>query len=870
MAQSIKQPHTYQSQDDVQSDIQEFSGDASRKDGDRFVVDNNREVGDDILVSLHEVTRALARAKSLSFVLQVIVDKSKQLTRGSSTALCLLDDDAVNLHFVAVAGRGASEMVGQTVRASDALPGHTALTGEQLLAYNPDFDRPQEQKTRAAKGRYGLNESEETPVGGIRSAAIVPIYGESSPIGSLGSIDKLDGESFTGRDLLVLHVLSSLASVAIRQERSSRERSSAQRERDVLQEAALTSSSTLNLQRILDGVLTTAERSVDMFAGMVFQLNDEHTHLYIAADRGLTDDEKEIQLFPDGKMAGAALVSGNAFIISSPENDPRYEQIFPSDRPQPLSWMVAPLISRDTHHGIVVICSLSRDAYTIEDLRLLKSIAAPAAVAMENAELYEQATRRSDEATAIYELSQALNTNLNLSHVLSFVADSIVSLLHVDKFALYLHDPKTNSLEIKVSRNIRKQTVHQMRPTREAGGIAWWVFEYETPAAVLDVSRDNRNKSCPIDQENVSSLVSVPIRAGDDVIGVIHAMSSRSRSFTVAEMELLYTIANQVGVAISNIQIINETRQKSEELRRSAKRVARALGVSGNLMQASQMVVDLAAEMMHTDKCVLYTRSGADLVFRAAHGIKASEPTSVEPDSLPYLVLKKGRSIVIEDLSLSASSVSPTFVALAGKVTSYLGLPLKIGSGIVGVLELYSKDARSFKLDEIRQYSALAAQAAMAVQNAMLLEQAGRREDDLNLFIDLSSGLASESGDDTIRQAVQSVKTALGCSGVAICQVNNLENAVSLGDISIADDAAMRRLFGELIAAGAESVKLPSDLVKEGDHYERATYLFAEKNGLFVLKSGLAILATRSGDMRSFDEGDVKVVKAVLNLVAKR
>jgi GAF domain-containing protein len=874
MAQSVKQSHLQQSGAETQFKGSDYLSEAERSSS--FIAPSRaeslNEIGDDQLISFHEVTRALSREKSLSGILHIVAEKAQQLTRSSSTALCLLDDAREHLNFVAVAGRGASEMAGQKIRVEDALPGHTALTGEQLLAYNPTFADAYPASSKSSRSKPAKSQDDFVPSGGIRSAAIVPIYGEAAPIGSLGAIDRIDGESFTGKDLLVLHVLASLSSAAIQQEKSQRERKIAQRERDVLQEAAQTTASTLNVQRILDGLLATADRSVDMFAGMVFLLNDERTHLFIASDRGLTDFEKEIQILADGKLATAAFSGGAPFMISSPEIDPRFEPFFPIDRPQPLSWMVAPLISRDRQLGLVVIASLARDAYTQEDLRLLSSIAAPAAVAMENAELYEQATRRSDEATAIYELSQALHTKHSLSEMLGFVAENVLALLRVDKFALFLHNPKLDCLEIMVARNIRRQTVQQMKPTRENGGIAWWVYEYETPAAVLNVSTDHRNRSYPIEQENIASLVSVPLQAGNNIIGVIHAMSSTRRSFTVAEMELLYTIANQVGVAIANFQIIDEIRKKSEELRRSAKRVARALGSAGDLSQTAQHIVDLAAELMSADKCVLYTKSDEELVFRAAHGFKAVDQCplkcvseSGDLELLPCLVQRRNRAIVLDDISKESKFAAPSFIASLGKSASYLGLPLKVGSGLVGVLEVYSKERRSFKTDELRQYSAFAAQAAMAVQNAMLVEKAGRRERELHFFVGLA-GLSTENDPlEKLKKAVALSALALSAESACFAALDDLDHVQSWGVENEQYVADFKSLVARYAASYDSPLRIP---LSDSEKDSQPSNLLNGRSGMLAIAGGYALLLLRPEWRDPFDDIDLKIGEAAVSSIA--
>lgn len=841
---------------------------------------SRRALDDDELIALHEVVRALAREQSVPIVLRLIAEKARQLTLSESTALCLVDAGRVNLDFTAVAGRGAVEMVGQTVRVSDALPGHTALTGEPLLAYSPLGARQVDERGKRAHASPSEASDSFILSGGVRSAAIVPIYIGGQSVGSLGSIDRVDGESFTGKDLLILNILASSAATAIQQETLRRERASAIRERDVLQEAARATSTTLNVQAILDGVLSTLSRSVDMVNALVFLLNDERTHLFIAADRGLADDDREIQLLADSKFAKAALGAHMGMIVTDAENDLRFERFLPDERLQPQSWIVAPLLSRETPLGLLAIGSLARNAYTVDDQRLVASVANLAAVAMENAELYEEANRRSEEATAIYELSQAVNTNLNLHRVLNFVADSVLALLHVDKFALFLHNPRTQCLEIKVARNIRRQTVHDMQPDRAAGGIAWWVFEYETPTAVQSVSADHRNRSLPIDQEGVASLVSVPLQAGDEVIGVIHAMSSRRRSFTVGEMELLYTIANQVGVAISNIQIIEDTRQKSEELRRASRRVAKALGTRGDTAQTAQTIVDLAAEIVRADKCVLYAvdPASSELKIQAAHNVRLSGDREARgadaagKELCAQTIVRKARSIVIEDPGRdSRFATPPALASQLARCATYLGMPLKIGAGVVGVLELYLRESRSIPTDELRQYVAFTAQAAVALQNAMLLEEAGRRKQDLDLLVRLAQIIAEGNRERMADQVLEMLAGTLHVDGaLLVIRSSDPRRSAKTVAFGIAGAAPIR---DELDALSTWAGERQATIVHRPDDAAGLTAAWAQAIGPSssiapnpivvapMLQGGLCLI--RAAAAMPFDNDDVQVIEAV-------
>ncbi len=682
------------------------------------------------LVALHEVVGAVARQTDPRATLGVVAEKACLLTQAASAAVSLLDSTRTLLDFAAVAGTDAAEIVGQTVRAEDALAGRTALTGEVYLSHSSE----------AATG-----DAENV---GVRSAIVVPIYLHGTPSGALSILNRTDGEAFTGADLLCLQTLASLAAQALQTDGLKRLAAQKQQERDILFRAAQTTSSSLNVQDVLGSILLSVVGSMEMTAGAVYLLNDERTRLYIGADRGLAEGDQDRQLPAEGTgHAARALLSGLPLRL----NDLGRETI-DSDSPLPgmRSLLLAPMVARSVPEGLLVVGSRQPGAYSDADASLLSAVASQAAVALENAWLYEDATRRAQEAAALYELSQAVGATLNLNRVIHFVADSVLSLLHVDKFALFLYNSATGCLEIKASRNLTKETAEAMKP-RLGEGIAGWVLEFETPTAVQDVSADHRNRSCPMDVEGVTSLVSVPLQSGDQVIGVLHAMSSRRRLFTVGEMELLYTIANQVGAAIANAQMYEEARQKSEEIRKGVRRIARALGSSLDGKQTAQTIADLALEMTGTDRGLLFAfDSQGNLAAQAAASFKSSLaalPTisladaGRGPETATAYVARRGRSLTIEDFGKDMRFVLPAFAARE-RITGYLGVPLKLGKEVLGVLEVYTQGPRRFTADEIRLLLTFASQASVGLQNALLVEQAGRRLDDLRALGALGELLA--------------------------------------------------------------------------------------------------------------------------------
>ena len=103
---------------------------------------------------------------------------------------------------------------------------------------------------------------------------------------------------------------------------------------------------------------------------------------------------------------------------------------------------------------------------------------------------------------------------------------------------------------------------------------------------------------------------------------------------------------------------------------------------------------------------------------------------------------------MIEDLARDKFAL-PAFAARE-RVGGYLGVPLKLGKDVLGVLEVYTRDARRFTSDEMRLLITFASQASVALQNAFLVEQAGRRRADLQVLSALSECLGRRQEPDAL------------------------------------------------------------------------------------------------------------------------
>jgi GAF domain-containing protein len=716
------------------------------------------------LAVLHEVLVALGRGADRDTVLHLVAEKACLLTGCASAAVALLEADREYVSFAAVAGpdAAASELLGTRVHTADTVAGLTARTGEPFLAFRP---RPAGKHPDAAPTN-GVPPA--LPPAYVESAAVVPIFDDGRPVGSLAALNKGGGVPFDGGDLMGLQTLAAAAAVAIASGRLRSEGHRRQRELASLYEAVRQVSGQLSGQEVLRTVVEQVSAHVETSAVAIFLLNDERTHLYVAEDDGLTDEDREVTLSADAGLGALTLTASQPLLLTFEDEDdfgggdtadsvrtghPPAQHandshligsLFPSGggaASSARSGIAAPIRSGDTVHGVVVALSgQPPGAYGAAETNLLSALAAQAAVAIENAFLYEDATRRAEEAATLYELSQAVTSTLSLPEVLDRVAEAVLSLLAVDKFALFLQERRSGRLRLVVSRGLAEGAEGRLNP--EIGqGIPGWVLEFETPTAVRDVAADHRNASAPLHTEGVISMTAMPLQVGAATIGVLCALSARRRLFTVAEMELLYTIANQAAVAIENARVYAAVRHKSLELRRYFHRVARALGSSQDPGEVPELIASLTMEVMGADRCAVYSVEEVDGTLRLTPAARvgyrgpASVPVVPTTDSPTFWVARKARPLAVADLGedarfAEAHEQRPTRGRAAA---SYLGVPLKDGERVVGVLEVYTRSPRPWRGDEVRLLLAFASQAAVAFRNARLARDRGRSERALRL-----------------------------------------------------------------------------------------------------------------------------------------
>ena len=175
--------------------------------------------------------------------------------------------------------------------------------------------------------------------------------------------------------------------------------------------------------------------------------------------------------------------------------------------------------------------------------------------------LNKERQRLTKELSALRLIISEINSTLDLDRVLDLIIHKGIQIVKAERGSVMLFDHETEELYIKSSVRLSKKTVSAVR-IKPGEGIAGWVFKEDKPLLIKEGAKDPRFKSFEEIKEELKSIISVPLKIRDQVIGVINVDNKRKGDFfNKDDLRLLSTFANQAAIAIQNAQLHQEIKQ---------------------------------------------------------------------------------------------------------------------------------------------------------------------------------------------------------------------------------------------------------------------------------------------------------------------
>lgn len=339
-----------------------------------------REIGQRVeeLVSMNMISQAITSTLNLPETLTIITDHTVRLFNAMSASVALRDKVTGQLYFAAASGVKADFVLGKKLAVGQGIAGWVVQHNEPALVpdtaedprFFPDMDK---------QGDFSTS-----------SILCFPLQTKSGPIGAIEVINKKGG-TFNQSDMRLLSWLAMPAVNAIENARLYEAQRIARDQAEVLRDATSTLTSVLDPNQVLERILVHLEQVVPFDTACVF-LKENQT-LRVVAGRGQQVMQRQIvghlQHSTDNVLYQRIEQSGQPVILPDARSDPdffKWEDGIQYVR----GWMGVPLVVRNEVIGYVTLDSHYVNAYSQTDADLAQAFANQAAVAIDNAHLFEQ------------------------------------------------------------------------------------------------------------------------------------------------------------------------------------------------------------------------------------------------------------------------------------------------------------------------------------------------------------------------------------------------------------------------------------------------------------------------------------------------
>src|SRR4051794_17726831 len=327
----------------------------------------------ELVITLFELGREITAVLNLDELLHKIPQLIARITKFQAFAVYLLDARGEELSIAYAVGYPDEVVWTLRVKVGEGLVGTAVAEGKPILVNDVHADP-----------RY----VEAVP--GSHAELVVPLRRKGRVIGALNLLSDTPGQ-FTETDEMILRQFGAHVAVAIENARLFEQEREYTSTLETLSEIAREFAAILNLDELLTRIANLTRRVVDYRTFGILLLNDETQELEMKVAVRYGDKVTVPRIRVGSGLVGYAALHKEAVLVPDVSQDPRYIQLVDDAR----SELVIPLLLKDRCIGVFDLESPELDAFKKNDAEILTLLASQAAVAIENARLYE--TIRSNE-----------------------------------------------------------------------------------------------------------------------------------------------------------------------------------------------------------------------------------------------------------------------------------------------------------------------------------------------------------------------------------------------------------------------------------------------------------------------------------------
>ncbi len=414
----------------------------------------------------------------------------------------------------------------------------------------------------------------------------VPLMREGEPIGIFG-LGRDHVEPFSDRQMALVTTFADQAVIALENARLFEEAQARTRELQETLDYQTAISEVLNVisrspsdvQPVLDVILQTAVRLCDADSGTIAR--ERNGQFFRTGQFGFSPEFSDLMRrepveLSRGTVTGRALVDGKVVHILDAATDPDYTWSEAVNLAELHTSLGVPLMRDKSVIGVIALIRRTVRPFTEKQIELVTTFADQAVIAIENARLFEEVQARTSdlarsvgELKALGEVSQSVNSTLDLKTVLETIVTKAVQLSRTDAGAIYVYSAESDRFSLEATYGmsaeliaaISDQTIRLNDPG--VGDAA----RSRRPIQTIDLSEDSPTPAQRLVLgAGFRSVLVVPLLRPDSVVGALVVRRRTTGQFSDSIVHLMETFAAQSVLAIQNARLFSEVEEKGRQL----------------------------------------------------------------------------------------------------------------------------------------------------------------------------------------------------------------------------------------------------------------------------------------------------------------
>ncbi len=472
---------------------------------------------------------------------------------------------------------------------------------------------------------------------------------------------------------------------------------------------------TLNTDELLDLIVRSAIDTMAAKAACLFLADEERGLSVPVAQKGLSEGYLHAEPMRIETAVKEILAAGGYLAFRDAASDPRLDNHEAKQAEGIASILAVPITMEGKGVGVLSLYTAEPRDFSEDEVDFLTALAEQGGITIQHARLFERLDKNS---RLFYSFSSSINSSRDVRKIFHILSADIGETFGMKGVSIRLFNPETRMMDLVASYGLSETFINKGPISADKSEVVAEILRDQT-VIIEDVTTDPRLQYPEESKaEGIVSVLGVPVKSRDQVIGELRLYSGVQRDFPENLVNLIIALAHQGGIAIENARLVDRIRMNTEIFHDMAVSMNETLDVKKILHVLSADIAEIFDVKAVSIRLLDEDQKTLELV--ASYGLSETylNKGPVYAEASISEALQKKVSAVLD--ASTDEGVQYRDEKRNEGIVSILSIPIHARDDVIGVMRLYSGVKREFTEDDIMLAVALAHQGGLAIQNASM------------------------------------------------------------------------------------------------------------------------------------------------------